>query len=755
MLAVPENARADPAGQGGERMQLCTRFGGLVAAVVLGASSPVFGQAAPADAALEEIVVTGARGREERLLEVPVAVTAFDRQAVEEAGIREVNDFLSMTPNVNFTRSQSAGTNFLTVRGVTQVRNSEPPVATVVDGVLQINPRQFNQGLVDVERIEVLRGPQGALYGRNATGGAILITTRAPTNELEGHVEAGAGRNRYAAGASLSGPIVEDELFFRLAARYDDSDGLLYNPVLDDTVDYLEDLTFRGKLLWTPSAALEIDVRAGIVRTEGGGLNYIFQPATVGGDGKPVAFDFTRGDADLVDRNLYANNPGYNERDIDELALKIRYEGAWGTFSSTTAWNAVTEYLHGDQFPYTAATSVDFGVFPLGDGTQTQYVDVEAVSQEFRITSPSDRRLRWMAGVYWLATDRFISTTTGADLGLGITRIEHTPLFADAVNPTLTFLADDNDNTASAIFGNVDYDVTDAFELSLALRYDRDEREQHVSGLNTAGVPGAVNERTYDHLQPKVSARWLVSPGLNVYGSWGVGFRSGQFNQNGVGEAAASVGLVGVEDVVDEEITATWEIGFKAEARDGRVSIDGALYRTDVEGQHYFVFVGAVGAQVLVGIDDVRLFGGELAATAHLAEGLDAYASVGLTDSEIKGYALNPAAVGNKAPYVPDVTFNAGLQYRTAPLWRGFGTFTRIEYRHVGEQYWDPENSTDRSALDLVDLRFGFENGESGWSIIGTWENVLDEAYNDEFVLGGFAQPAPPITWRVDVRKAF
>ncbi len=728
--------------------------GCLAFAVV--ATFPAFGQEPAADSpVLEEIVVTGARGREERLLEVPVAVTAFDSHAIEAAGIEEVNDFLALTPNVNFTRSQSAGTNFLTVRGITQVRNSEPPVATVVDGVLEINPRQFNQTLVDIERIEVLRGPQGALYGRNATGGAILITTRAPSNELEGNVRAAAGRSEYQLGGSLSGPLVQDTLLFRLAAQYVDSDGLLYNPVLDDHMDYFEDATFRGKLLWMPSDAVEVDVRAGIVRTEGGGLNYIYQPAFVGADGKPVAFDFTRGDADVVDRNLYANNLGFNERDIDELAVKIEYRADWGTFRSVSSFSGVTEYLEGDQFPYTAATSVDFGVFPFADGTQTQYVDVEAVSQEFRIASPSDQPLRWMAGVYYLKTDRFISTTTGADLGLGITRIEHQPLFTDPVNPTLTYLADDNDNTASAVFGNVDFDVTDAVELSLALRYDRDEREQQVSPLSTAGAPGAVNERTYDHLQPKVSIRWLPGDDFNLYGSWGVGFRSGQFNQNGVGAAAESVGLVGVQDVVDQEITDTWEAGFKARAWNDRVSLDGALYRTDVDGQHYFVFVGEVGAQVLVGIDEVRLMGGELAATAHLADGFDAYASVGVTDSEIKAYALNPAAIGNKAPYVPDVTFNAGLQYRSAPVWQGFGLFARADYRHVGEQYWDPENSTDRSPLDLVDLRFGFENEESGWSLIGTWENVLDEVYNDEFVLGGFAQAAPPVTWRVDLRKSF
>lgn len=704
---------------------------------------------------LDEIVVTGARGRQERLLEVPVSVTAFDEALIESAGIDEVDDFLSLTPNVSFSRSQSAGTNFLTIRGVTQVRNSEPPVATVVDGVLQINPRQFNQSLVDVERIEVLRGPQGALYGRNATGGAILITTKAPTDEFEGHIRGGVGRHEYLADASLSGPLIQDQLHFRLAARYADSDGLLYNTTLDDEVDYLEDLVLRGKLLWEPSDRFSADFRAGVVRSEGGGLNYVFQPAILGPDGFPVAFDFTLGDADKVERNLAANNRGYNERDIDELTLKLDFLADWGTLTSVTAYNAVTEYLHGDQFPYTAATSVDFGVFPLGDGTQTQFVEVDAVSQEFRLTSASDQRLRWMAGVYYLETDRFISSTTGADLGVGIVRIERQPLFGDPANPTLTYFADDNDNTARAVFGNVDYDVTDRLELSVALRYDEDKRRQSVSPLNTGGVPGAVNGRTYDHLQPKISARYLVNSAVNLYASWGVGFRSGNFNQNGVGEAAAAAGIIGVEDVVDQEITETWEAGFKAHAWDDRLQLEGALYRTDVEGQHYFVFIGDVGAQVLVNIDEVRLFGGELSAAARLADGLQAFAAVGVTDSEIEAYALNPAAVGNKAPYVPDVTLNAGVQYQTDPIWRDFSLFLRAEYRRTGRQYWDPENSTDRSAIDLASFRLGFESPETGWSVIGTWENAFDEAYNDEFVLGGFAQPAPPGTWRVDLRKSF
>lgn len=702
----------------------------------------------------DEIVVTGARGRIETALEVPISVTAYNEEEIEDARIDRVGDFITLTPNVTIDEAQNVGLSALTIRGVTQVRNGEPPVATVVDGVLQINSRQFTQELVDVERIEVLRGPQGALYGRNATGGAILITTKDPSNVLEGHVRAGIGRNEHLLQGAVSGPIVEDKLLFRAAARYSDYGGSLINETLGERVGDLEDITLRGKLLWRPTGNFEADLRASVSRAEGGGLNYVYQPAIVGPDGKPIALDFTRGDADEVSRIIYSNNPGFNERDINEFALKMDYDLGGVTLRSVSSYNDLQEYLQGDQFPYTAATTISPGAAPLGDGTQTQFVDIEAWSQEFRIISPTDQRLRWMAGVYYLETDRFISSTTGSDLGQGITRVEREPLFSDPANPTLTYFADDNDNTAWALFGNVDFDVTDRLELSAALRYDEDEREQTVSPLNTGGAPGAVNTATYDKLQPKLTARYQITPDFNVYASWGEGFRSGQFNQNGVGAAAAAAGLVGVEDVVDEEITETYELGFKGRLGD-RLRLSGAVFDTTVEGQQYFVFVGAVGAQVLVNIDEVSLQGGELELAANLAEGLDAYASVGVTDSEVEEYALNPAAVGNKAPYVPDMTFNAGVQYRTAPYWNGLNLFGRVDYEHRGDQFWDPENSTARSAFDLVDLRFGIEHQEGGWSLIGTWNNVFDEAYNSEYVLGGFAHPAQPTQWRIDLRKEF
>lgn len=703
---------------------------------------------------LEEIVVT-ARQRAESLQDVPLSETAYTARQIEDAKIDKAGDFIGMTPNVTLAESQSAGVSFMTIRGVTQVRNGEPPVATVVDGVLQINSRQFTQELFDVEQIEVLRGPQGALYGRNATGGAILISTKQPTNETEGYIRLGVGKGEEKrVQGSVSGAIAADKLLYRIAGSYIDRDGYLDNDFLGSEVDPYEDITVRGMLKWHVSDNLTADLRVNIGRNEGGAVNFQYQPALF----DPANPCFTTGalafagpsDSDSVSRDFCANNKGEGERDIDELSFKIDYDLGFATLTSISSWNRVEEYTAGDQFPYTATVDL-FGIF---DGTQTQYADVEAWSEELRLTSNSDSALRWMVGAYYLQTDRFISTTTGDDNRMGIARIERNPQFANPANPTLSFLADDNDNTAWAVFGSVNYDITENLEAALALRYDKDEREQDVSIFNTSGVPGAKNKEEFDKLQPKFSLRYRINNDVQVYGSWGVGFRSGQFNQNGVGQAAAGVGLIGVGDVVDQEETESFEIGFKSELLDNRVRLNGSVYRTIVDGQHYFVFVGAIGAQVLVNIDEVELTGGELELLAHVSDNFDIYAGYGYTDSEINEYALDASLEGNRAPYVPRFTFNIGGQYRF-PISEQLQGLARVDYERRGTQYWDPENSTARTSINLVHARLGIESTDDKWSLVASVNNAGDKEYNSEWVLGGFSHPAPPRVWTVDFRYNF
>ncbi len=244
----------------------------------MGLATPSFGQANNAPSALIEEIVVTARLRSESLQEVPVTVNAFTAEEIEDAGIQRPNDYLSLVPNVTMVEAQNAGTTFLTIRGITQVRNNEPPVAVSIDGMLQTSPNQFNQALLDLQQIEVLKGPQGALYGRNAIGGAINITTRQPTNEFQGRIQVGAGNGDHAqAQISLSGPVTENRLYYRLNGTWLNRSGYIDNVLRGDQVDYMEETSLQLRLDWLIDASWSADLRAYYSDTGGGALNYNWQ----------------------------------------------------------------------------------------------------------------------------------------------------------------------------------------------------------------------------------------------------------------------------------------------------------------------------------------------------------------------------------------------------------------------------------------------------------------------------------------------
>jgi len=713
-------------------------------------------------AALEKIVIK-ARGRDETQQTVPLSVKAFSSKAIEDAGIKGVGDFVAVTPNLSLTEAQSVGTSFMTIRGLSQVRNGETPMAVVVDGVIQSDAKQFGQELFDIQSIEVLRGPQGALYGRNASGGAILINTKQPRNEAGGYIQAGVGNGDHKQmQASVGGAIIPDTLMYRISANYTDRGGNLTNDNLKKKVDPYEDTTIRGLLKWHVSDDLGIDLRVNHVQDRSGALNYQYQPTHLNADctaDPNNIFDFSKVDADSVSRRFCANNMGFNTRSLDEVTTKFDYNLNFATLTGVASFNRITEKTASDQYPYTASRNLLGG---FADGTTGQFVDTKTQSYELRLTSPSKPSVRWMAGVYALMTDRFSSTWTGMDSGSGVVPLERDPQFSSPVNPTNSWLADNNDNKSSAIFGNLDWDITQKVELSTAFRYDRDERKQVVDFRQSTGLPvgctagntsACTKEMSFSAMQPKVSLRYKDQSSL-TYVSWGKGFRSGQFNQSGVGAAAAGAGVTGVSDQIGAENTTTAEVGYKTELLNGKLRLNTALFNTSVTNAPYFVFVGALSAQVLVGIDRVTLRGGEFEAVANLAPGLDGSLGVGYTQSVIDAYSVNPTLVGNQAPYVPNVTANLGLQYRF-PISQGLRMIVRGDVVSKGKQYWDPENSTARSTVNLVNLRTALEDTKGKWIWSLAVQNLTDQAYNAEFVAGGFVQPAAPRSVRMDLRYNF
>ncbi len=227
--------------------------------------------AAPAPAAtgdLEEIVVT-ARKRDESFQNVPITVDVFTAQKIQSAGIESPRDFVALVPNMTLVEVQNVGNSFITVRGISQARNSEPSVAVLVDGVLETNPYEFDQELADIQQIEVLKGPQGALYGRDAIGGAIIIRTVDPSDHFEGSGRVGVGNGvSEKAQMAVSGPIDSaGTLRYRASVNFYNTDGFLQNTYLDHKADPYRDYSGRLRLLWKPSDQWSADLRVSPARS--------------------------------------------------------------------------------------------------------------------------------------------------------------------------------------------------------------------------------------------------------------------------------------------------------------------------------------------------------------------------------------------------------------------------------------------------------------------------------------------------------
>lgn len=722
-------------------------------------AAPFYAQAA----VLEEIVVT-ARKRDESFQDLPASVRAFTASEIESAGINTPQDFIGLTPNVTLVQTQNAGNSFINIRGVSQARNSEMSAAVLVDGVLMANPAQFNQELFDIQQIEVLRGPQGALYGRNAIGGAITIVTQQPTDEYEGRIVVGADDGPgYRLGGVISGPLGSgDTLKFRASGSYFDTDGYIDNPVLGEEADPYKDISGRLQLGWQPTEAFSADLRLNFSQLETQALYFTIAA-----------------EADDTSLPVRVNNAGVNERDLMTLSLKLDYETSVGTFTSITAYDDLEELLTGDQFNFVPREESFGNFFPdlqfikdltgdaVQDLSQTQFLDTDAWSQEFRFTSPSDNRLRWIAGAYFIATDRYISTGNQIDRGNGVFPVKRNArvsVFVDPTDPSpqLGLLVDEQDNFAWAVFGDITYDFTDQLEGSFSLRYDRDERENTTLTepiYDPTFIPltfGEVRKEEWDDLQPKVTLRYKANDDLMFYGGYSRGFRSGGFNQSGVGEAVPEPG---VNDLFDEQTADTVEVGTKGTFLEGRLNTSLSIYYTKFDNAYFFFFDPSTSTQNLGNIDEVTYIGFEFEGNAQLTNSVSAYYGIGYVDSEIDK-AADPADVGNQAPLVSEYTVNLGGLFRyPMNIFGGLDFVARIDYERIGDTWWDPSNISKRSPIDLVNARIGVEV-EDNWSLMLWGKNIFDEEYNTEFSPGpapgaNFLFPAPPDRFGIDFIKRF
>jgi iron complex outermembrane receptor protein len=674
----------------------------IVAVIACGLSWPAFAQTdASADARIEEIVVTS-RFRSEKLLSVPDSITAFTAADIERHRIERINRVASLTPNLRFSDDQEVGISTLVIRGVRQNRGTgQPPVSFRIDGVSATNNLLTTQELFDIESVDVLRGPQGALYGRNAIGGAILVSTRPATNEPEFGLRVSAAEgNDYIVAASASGPVAEDTLLYRLSMRLQDRDGQLENAYLDNqTVDFKTSNSFRGRLTYLPTERLSVDLRAQYSDQEGG--SGYFMPASEGvlplpPPEPPIFF------GNPV-YEIQSNRIGVSFVESTELSAKIDYEFDWGTFTSITSYTDVASGNDQDL----DQTLVDAINILVVDESST-------LAQEFRLTSQADTPLRWVTGLYFFDQERFRSLAT-TFLGF-------------PVPPA----AQDLELSNWAVFGNLSYDLSDALELTLAFRYDEETPEDLTQG----------RKETFTELQPKLSLAYSFRENMLAYMTIGKGFRAGGFNNLAPGSNFAPG--------FDKESLVSYELGFKGSGFDGRISGGMSLFFTDYTDQQFFLF-DQTGTQANINIPKSELWGGEVEFSALPLDSLQIDFGFGYTDSEIKEYediqgVLVPAdaILGSKVPGAPIWTLNLAMQH-TAALTDTLDLVSRLDYEHRDKTYWTLDNLDTQSAYDLVNLSFALEKDR--WSARVFVNNLLDEEYIEWFFAARFIGLPADIAW--------
>ena len=605
-----------------------------------------------AEPTLEEVVVS-ARKVDESLQDVPIAMSVFTSSDIEDAGIERPEDFIALTPNVVMANTVNVGDTLVTIRGLTSTRDAESNFAFVVDGVLQTNPNAFNRELLDVAQIEVLKGPQGALYGRNATSGAILITTKAPSGESENTAVVGMGVNNSSKLQYVNSGMLGDNVYTRFSVSTRETDGEHTNIFSNSqNVDFFEDTTIRGRIL-VDNDSSSWDLRAGISEASGGTINFnaVFALPAFQGFGTPGADQFFK-DVNSHEFAYMFNVPPVNEQETADFSLKYTED-----LSNGRELTAILAYNHLEEFLLSDGTSGAFGGYfgvpacaasntasnlalinslPPGfsfaapgtapsaansvlgpylphtcDGYQFQSRDQDDISIEVKLTSEQDQSTRWLVGAYYAEIERDVAVSYGADLGKGFEYKSYVP--ASGKNPT-DLMFDDSFNTdVFSLFGQVSFDLSDVTELSIEGRYDKEKRSvnNNVPGVASAlyyggGAPinpamASVGDtipsrsKNFDQFQPKIS---LTTQGENttVYASYGVGFRSGGFNSSGSAALINSqlnipVGAgLGVSDTFNKEVSKSFELGFKGRYLDGRLEVNGALFETDVDDNQFFEF---------------------------------------------------------------------------------------------------------------------------------------------------------------------
>lgn len=631
----------------------------------------------------------------------PFSVTALDGNAAEERDLRALRDLPSQTPNLYI--SDNSLRSFGDTYGVRGLVNtpffSDPSLALYVDGVPYGNAFSYSTELLDVDRIEVLRGPQGHLVGRNNSAGVIQISTRQPDDRFRAAGTLGFGTEDwqyYRVG--VSGPIRSNRLHFSVAGLLSKRDGFLENTNLDTEPDSQEGMLGRVAIGWKPAENWEV-LFAVTAEDFDDGTQRI---APLSGPHFKVASDFD----------------GVTEVSANSQALRVQHVGECVTFSSVTArrdWQL-------DPF------TLDLDLSPFAGNTARIEQRQEQWSQELRFESPdSSETWRWLAGFYF-STSEIESDST---------RNFFVPVPGFFAAETTRFETDDDNY---ALFGQLRWRATERFEIAVGTRLDYTVKEIDRTKASTLGVIAPLDkERNYFNAAPNLTLTLELTDDVMLYGTTGIGFKPGGYS-----------GFVDPPSSARFDTERVWanEIGVKTAWFERRLIANAAVFYYDIWDYQVERPVPGTTDLTIVNADKAQSLGAELEIAARPAEGVELSGFIGYTGIEFREYkdpVTGANLVDHRAPYTPE--FNGGLAAQYTPR---CGFFARAEWVVVGETYFDDLNAQrgKQSSYGIVNAKVGYERKNFALFVFG--KNLEDKFYytNKRLDLDA-GVPGEPRTWGV------
>ena len=718
-----------------------------------------------ASSVLEEVVVT-ARKREESLQDTPISITVFSAENLSAMHVSSIDQIGDMAPNVVFDSttplSGSANSTSITIRGIglkDYTLVSEPGVGIYVDDVYLTHSIGNVLDVVDIERIEVLRGPQGTLYGRNTIGGAVRIVTKKPHDEFEGAVQlTGGSYNRLDVKGHLNVPIT-DNFYARVSGLSQAWDGFINTPNLQGgtgTGDK-DTTTLAGVFRWLPASGLKVDINLNYMRdrtqrqagllldaqsvnstdpTQFGGFgNNLVVPA-----GSPLSAFW--GDHWLPPNDQTDFSNVDNGHYLDAWGAGINIEWNLNSFvvKSISSFRALkTEYT----------TDLDHSPITVVDNDS--YVNLDAWSQEIQILGDAfNERLTWIAGVYYFyengVNDDFVRFGQFFDLASG----------GEVTTEDI------------AIFGQGTYDLTEKAELTVGLRWTKDEKDFDIdaahqlitaSPLNILPVgfrfmPVGNNEVSVKELDPYVNLTYHWSDNLMTYMSYSEGFKGGGFVQRN-GPAAA-----GVDKSYGPEFATVYEIGAKWASDNRRMNVSATGFFTDYTDLQLNVILGVASTTRNAG--KAEIIGFEFEVGMIPVDALRLSAGLGYMDGEYKELTQEATSAGlsltDNIPGVPNWQANGSISYEIAT---GFGTITpRLDLSYSAKQDNDALNFQllKRDSYTIVNVAIDFRDVTDRWTLSLFGRNLTEDQYivagfnGNEYVDGVISRPAE---WGVSIGYSF